>query len=177
LKTLQKQGKLKVGEDRVVRLKIGGDGSELARTRNVTTILMSVLNLNMQDFRKDENVHTLMLMDGNEEYNRLAQNLKPLCEAMRSIQDSGIDIEAEHFIVEFWLAADYKFLCMVLGHEGARALFNCVFCLANRNEWKQTLQKVIHVFARSNTLSAELHVFQFGMLCSDPGSSAHRSCF
>ena len=48
--------------------------------------------------------------------------------------ESGIELDGQRLKVEFFLAADYKFLAMVLGHKGARALFNCLWCLANRNE-------------------------------------------
>ncbi len=129
-------------EDNIIRLKIGGDGSDVARSRNVTAFCMSVLNLAMEDFRKDSNVHTLLLLNCSESYARLASSLEPLCKRMKEVQEGGIVLDGKLFHIEFWLAADYKFLCLVLGHQGARALFNCIFCVANRDEWKQTLQLV-----------------------------------
>jgi hypothetical protein len=103
---------------------------------------MSVLNQSMDEARKDDNVHTLLLLNTSEEYNKLAASLKPLSDVMKAVQEAGVDLDGEHFSVEFFLASDYKFLALVLGHEGARALFNCIWCLANRNHWKATLQKV-----------------------------------
>ena len=136
LRALQKNKQLNIS-DGALRLRIGGDGSQVARSKNITNFVLSVLNINMESCRQDSNIHTLMLLDASENYETLATALKPLCDAMRNVQQSGVELDGQHLKVEFFLAADYKFLAMVLGHKGARALFNCLWCLANRNEWKQ----------------------------------------
>ena len=141
LRALQRDKKLNIS-DGILRLRVGGDGSQVARSKNITNVVLSVLNSNMESCRQDSNIHTLLLLDAAEDYETLATALKPLCDSMRDAQERGIELDGQHLKVEFFLAADYKFLAMVLGHKGAWALFNCLWYLANRNEWKQTLEKV-----------------------------------
>jgi len=57
---LQKNKQLNVS-DGVLRLRVGGDGSQVARSKNITNFVLSVLNINMESCRQDSNIHTLML--------------------------------------------------------------------------------------------------------------------
>ena len=93
------------------------------------------------------NVHVNSVLNGKEEYVKLQENLKQAAAHMEEMQEQGIEIRGQRYKVSWYICADYKWMSIVLGHKAATINY-CIWCLVDKNKWRETREKVTVVSFR-----------------------------
>ena len=67
--------------------------------------------------------YTITLINTTEDYNNLLEALENIVKEIESLQ--SITVDGITFTVDFFLAADWKFLAQIIGIEAATARYFC----------------------------------------------------
>lgn len=114
------------------KLRLGGDGSEVARQTNAIGVHWACVNLG-PSCHQDRHLHTFAVANGKENYEGLRDLIGSFSKEMQELQDHGIRIDGRTIRIEWELCADLKFLHCVLGQKGSLATHFCPFCVVNKH--------------------------------------------
>jgi hypothetical protein len=117
-------------EEKSLWLRIGGDGRSIHRHSNNILIVMALMDpANPRRSHAPLFVHTMMLIDGDESHDLLADSLHVLDEWISKLGASGFMYGDELYKVNIVLTGDMKFVQLVKGLQGATSVFSCPLCL------------------------------------------------
>ena len=108
-----------------IRVKITGDGTVLSRSLHLVVIAFSLI-LDEEIPTSPNGNHTIALINTTEDYNNLLEALENIVSEIESLQ--SITVDGITFTVDFFLAADWKFLAQIIGIEAATARYFCIWC-------------------------------------------------
>ena len=122
-------------EEPVLWLRIGGDGRSIHRNSKNILIIISLMDI--ADPRRSHSpvfVHTLMLINGDESHDLLANALKVIDQWIHKLTQNGFTYEDKLFKVKFVLTGDMKFIQLVKGLQGATSVFSCPLCFKPKHQ-------------------------------------------
>ena len=108
-----------------IRVKITGDGTVVSRSLHLVVIAFSLI-LDEESPTSPNGNHTIALINTIEDYNNLLEALENIVSEIESLQ--SITVDGIIFTVDFFLAADWKFLAQIIGIEAATARYFCIWC-------------------------------------------------
>ena len=108
-----------------MKIKLSGDGTNLARSMHVITVTFMVL-----DLEPDCTNHTLAILKASESYVALNDGLSDLVKEMKELQ--SIEFNGQHIDLSYYLMGDWKFLALVTGIQAANSNHPCVWCKCHK---------------------------------------------
>jgi len=131
---------LKMREDNIVNIgdklfvKLGGDGRQVGRQVKHTMITICILNEG-DNVLKPDHQYAVSLQVGQEKYEYLAATLYNLNLELTELEKNGFkDSLDQHWSVELFVSADWKFLALVLGINGPTANYFCFYDNCHKSE-------------------------------------------
>eukprot|EP00732_Lithocolla_globosa_P000492 Lithocolla_globosa_v1_NODE_152_length_5671_cov_121.982906.p1 type:complete len:465 gc:universal NODE_152_length_5671_cov_121.982906:2437-3831(+) len=107
-----------ISQDDVIKIKLSGDGRNVGRKIKHVMITFCLFNSGKL-VTKPDHQFCLSIYVGKEGYDALRQGLAPLFEELNDLQENGFYFEGVHYDVELFFTADWKFMALVLGLNGA----------------------------------------------------------
>jgi len=121
------QNKSSIAVNDTVFLKLGGDGRQVGRQVKHTMLTICILNEH-ENVLKPDHQYTLSLQVGPEKYELLAATLHGLNLELAELKENGFtDDSANHWPIELFASADWKFLALVLGLNGPTSSYFCFY--------------------------------------------------
>ena len=108
-----------------IRVKLTGDGTEIARGLSVVNINFTVLEEG-QRARSAFGNHSIAILKVSENYEDLAAGLEDVCVEAENLE--VLTVKDKVYKVQFFLGGDMKFLAVVCGVEAATSEYACVWC-------------------------------------------------
>ena len=108
-----------------IRVKLTGDGTQIARGLNVVNIAFTILEEGQMACSVSGN-HSVMILKVSEKYEDLAAGLEEFIAEAKDLEVLSIDDKVIQ--IEFFLGGDWKFLALVCGLESATADHACIWC-------------------------------------------------
>ena len=108
-----------------LRVKLTGDGTQIARGLTVVNIAFTILEEGSSS-RSASGNHSLSIMKVSETYDDLARGLEDICSEARDLE--VLAINGVVYRIVFFLGGDWKFLAMVCGLESATCEYACLWC-------------------------------------------------
>lgn len=108
-----------------VRVKITGDGTVVSRSLHVVVIAFSLM-VDEEIPTSPNGNHAIALINATEDYDNLIEALEDIANEIKTLQ--SIVVDGVTFTIEFFLAADWKFLATIVGIEAATAKYFCIWC-------------------------------------------------
>jgi len=68
-----------------LRLRIGGDGRRVGKSKRNVILVVSVLNIGSALVHKDCHIHTIALIDGGESYDSLVEGFRAVADNMEKV--------------------------------------------------------------------------------------------
>lgn len=109
-----------------IRVKLTGDGTQIARGLSVINFGFTVLEEGMEAACSASGNHTLAILKTSEKYEDLKAGLQEICTEAKNLK--VITVDGRKFNVEYFLGGDMKFLASVCGIEAATCEHSCVWC-------------------------------------------------
>ena len=120
-----------------IRVKLKGDGTQIARGLSVVNFAFTILEEGGQECSVKGN-HTITILKVSEDYNDLAAGLKDIIEEAKDLE--VITVEDRVYKIEYFLGGDWKFLACVSGIEAATCDFACIWCKCPRSQrWNMSM--------------------------------------
>ena len=107
------------------RVKLTGDGTQIARGLTVVNIAFTILEEGSCSHSASGN-HSLSIMKISETYDNLAHGLEDICSEARDLE--VLTLGGVTYTIVFFLGGDWKFLAMVCGLESATCEYACIWC-------------------------------------------------
>ena len=108
-----------------VRVKLSGDGTNVARSMHIINFTFTVLE-EMNHRNSPAGNHTLAILKTSEKYECLAAGLADICREIESC--SIIEFNGKLVEIEYYLTGDWKFLALVTGIDAANSRYSCLWC-------------------------------------------------
>jgi len=110
-----------------LKIKLSGDGRNVGKCEKEVMMTFSLLNAGFSSI-PDHNF-SLAIWKGSENYDDFKTCLNDLLNHLRKLSIEGYFFKANHYPIEFFLSADWKFLAIVLGLTSASAHDGfCIWC-------------------------------------------------
>ena len=107
------------------RIKLTGDGTQIARGLSVVNIAFTILEEGQLACSSSGN-HTIAILKVNEDYDELAAGLEDVIKEAEDLEVLAINERV--FNIQLFLGGDMKFLAIVCGLECATSEHSCIWC-------------------------------------------------
>ena len=107
------------------RVKMTGDGTQIARGLTVINIAFTILEEG-QCSRSASGNHSIAIMKLSESYGSLFHGLEDICNEAKELEI--LTLNGITYTIQFFLGGDWKFLAMVCGLESATSEYACIWC-------------------------------------------------
>ena len=115
-----------------LRVKLTGDGTQIARGFNVINFAFTVLEEGEKAMSVSGN-HCLAIVKVSEANDdELFRALKDIIDEAKGL--NSVTVEDRIFKIDYYLGGDMKFLAKVCGIEGATSEFSCIWCKCPKDE-------------------------------------------
>ena len=113
-------------------VKFCGDGTNVSRKTGMCVMSFSLFSPDISENVSSPH-HAVAVVKGHESYDMNRVSFSNIWKAINTLHDRGtVDIDGESYGLKVFLAADYKFLLLVLGMSGATSNHACVYCKIHR---------------------------------------------
>ena len=115
-------------------VKFCGDGTNVSRNAGMVVMSFSIFSPQNANLECHQH-HCVAVVKAQESYDLYQNSFTNIWSSINSLSERGtIDIDGEEFSLKVFLAADYKFLLMVLGMSGATSNHACIYCTVHKND-------------------------------------------
>ena len=114
-----------------IRIKITGDGTQIARGLNIVNIAFTIIEERHKACSVLGN-YTVAILRIAEDYEQLASGLQDICEEAEDLQI--VTIQDKIYRINFFLGGDWKYLATVCGIESASAEYSCIWCKCSKSQ-------------------------------------------
>ena len=120
-----------------IRIKLTGDGTQIARGLSVVNIGFTVLEEGQNRACSAFGNHSLAILKVSEKYEELVAGLEDICTEAKDLE--VITVREKVYKIQFFLGGDLKFLAVVCGIEAANSEHACIWCKCpKRQRWDMT---------------------------------------
>lgn len=120
-----------------IRVKLTGDGTQIARGLSVVNIAFTILEEGQLACSASGN-HTIAILKVAENYDELAAGLEDIIKEATDLE--VLTINDKVFKLQFFLGGDWKFLAVVCGLESATSEYACIWCKCPKGQrWDMNL--------------------------------------
>jgi hypothetical protein len=113
-----------------IRVKLNGDGTPVGKNINLVDLCFTVLEEKVC-MAANRN-YPIVLFKGKENYTNLKNVL--VC-VLGSVEHcNSIVVNEKTFVVEQYLAGDYKFICTVCGLDAPACNYSCIWCKCSKKD-------------------------------------------
>ena len=107
-------------------VKFCGDGTNVSRKTGMCVMSFSLFSPDVTENVSSPH-HAVAVVKGHESYDMYRVSFSNIWKSINTLHDRGtVDIHGESYGLKDFLAADYKFLLLVLGMSGATSNHACV---------------------------------------------------
>ena len=111
--------------DRVVHVKLTGDGTSVSR--NIHLLVIAFVVIQDEVIANSPSDHcTIALINTTENYESLSECVEDIVSEMKSLDT--LKVGNYTYATRFFLGADMKFLALCIGIEAANSTYACVWC-------------------------------------------------
>ena len=128
LKSLEPDAEL--NGNRVLRLKLSGDGTRIGKRLHVVMFTFTLLNEGRKACSSEGN-HILAVFKEPEKYESVMNALSDITAEVEKL--NSIDVNGVNFRIEYYLGGDWKFLAMATGIDAASSTYACIWCKCPTN--------------------------------------------
>ena len=119
------------GTHRKVRIKLTGDGTQIARGLNVVVFAFPVLERDLNP-TSVHGSHPVAIIKTKETFESLSTSLQNIIDEASALDK--ISINGVTFEIELFLGGDWKFLAMICGLDSATSRYSCIWCTCPKEE-------------------------------------------
>ncbi|CAG8787937.1 11864_t:CDS:1, partial [Dentiscutata erythropus] len=117
----------------VVHIKLSRDGRQVDKHHNYIIFTACILNQH-EAVLSPLSQHCIFLYTGIEQYESLLQAFNFLIKELLTLRI--IDLNNNHWPIEFWFDANQQFISLVLGVKGPTTTYFCLYCnCKNTDHW------------------------------------------
>ena len=117
------------------RIKITGDGTQIARGLNIVNIAFTILEEKCKACSVYGN-YSVAILKIVENYEELATGLQDICEEAADLE--VVSIQGKIYNIKFFLGGDRKYLATTCGIESASAEYSCIWCKCSKSQRANT---------------------------------------
>ena len=119
------------GTHRKVRIKLTGDGTQIARGLNVLVFAFTVLERDL-NLTSVQGSHPVAIIKTKETFESLSTSLWNIIDEASALDK--ININGVTFEIELFLGGDWKFLAVIYGLDFATSRYSCIWCKCPKEE-------------------------------------------
>ena len=108
-----------------IKIKLTGDGTQIARGLSVVNVAFTVLEEGQQATSVVGN-HSIAILRVSEKYEDLASALEDIVSEAKDLE--VVTVEERVYKIELFLGGDWKFLACICGLECATSEYACIWC-------------------------------------------------
>ena len=121
-----------------VKVKLMGDGTQIARGFSVVNFAFTILEDGQQPCSASGN-YTVAILKVSENYDELASALQDIIQEAKDFEI--VTVDGKTFKIEYYLGGDWKFLAVVCGLESATCEHSCIWCKCPKGKrWDMSLE-------------------------------------
>ena len=125
--------------DGTIHVKLSADGTNIGRNLKLLNFTFTILNEGARAKRATGN-YTLGIFEiENEQHGSLTECFKELIEEFESL--SEIEVYNRKVKIVYYFGADWKFLAVILGLQGANSKYPCIWCKCCKDVFYRTDQE------------------------------------
>jgi hypothetical protein len=109
----------------VIKVKLTGDGTQIARGLSVVNVAFTILEEGQQATSVVGN-HSIAILRVSEKYDDLASALEDIISEAKDLE--VVTVEERVYRIQLFLGGDWKFLACVCGLECATSRYACIWC-------------------------------------------------
>ena len=109
-----------------IRIKLTGDGTQIARGLSVVNIGFTVLEEGQNRVCSAYGNHSIAILKVSEKYEELVAGLEDICTEAKDLE--VVTVRDKVYKIQFFLGGDFKFLAVVCGIEAANSEHACIWC-------------------------------------------------
>lgn len=111
--------------DRVLRVKLSGDGTNIGKRLHVVTFTFTLLDEGRKAYSSEGN-HILAVFKEPEKYESVKKALADITAEVERL--NNIEVNGMKFRIDYHLGGDWKFLAMASGIDSACSKYACIWC-------------------------------------------------
>mmetsp|Transcript_19152 Transcript_19152/g.32191 ORF Transcript_19152/g.32191 Transcript_19152/m.32191 type:complete len:227 (-) Transcript_19152:196-876(-) len=124
-----------IGEENTVYVQVVGDGASLMKGVGQVTWAFKLLPKKSKrgSAKPAIKTHATLVYEGKEEYEVMLEAIERMFTECKDLYDNGLQLDGREapVTIHFLGGGDYKILAESVCHQGAGALWPCLWCLIN----------------------------------------------